>query len=1332
MFHRITHHQAGSYFSPILVGLLIFSFVITAIHQQPQRVRADAGTGLIEGQVTDAEGVPLANIQVNLQSYAGLDADISTTTDASGQFNLTAPAGNEYRLLACPGCDNWSAHKYANRFYGGSDVSHNTYYYNDAEKITITEAVQTFNFSLEPGAALSGTLEDTHGQPVSSFFIKINNEVGKYVGGSATDLAGTYAIYGLPASIDLYPYACADCNESNTYANGYFSPTGMTNLTDDAQFFTFTDEETSSGTTFILQNGYSISGVVKDASENPISGVDIHAAIQVSSAPYEEIWVSGVQSSSDGSYQVSHLLADTYQLSANPSANEQPYIDWRQSIAVSASLTQDIILDRANFILGQVVDGDEQGIAHISINVMEYGTDNYINSAETDANGYYQVSNLPDGDYQVYACAECSHLGYLSQTYGQSEDTASTRITLANGQTASDINFTLEPALIISGRIMNESGDGIENINVFAESTTNPDLFFGTNTSAGDDYFAPGGYELYLPAGYYRLNAAATTDNNGSTTSNYVRKYYPSSFTLEEAQVLQVTTDLTDINMELSDGGAISGTLSAGGQSVGNAIVMAVNTSDPRISFRNNSTADSGAYTISNVTPGVYKLRAMLAGYQPQYFSGTDWEDAQTIVVSAGTTQTGKNIAFSAVLAKDTDPETVTVEMNRTLTPIHDYNPAWAANTAQGTIDDQIFAGLTRTDAESGVVIPNLASSIVSSNNNQDWTFTIKSGLTWSDGSPLSASDFRYGILRNVDSNNDCSYFTNLFVINGLEAYCEGQASASEIGITTVGNQITFHLNTPTPQFAAVMTLPFARPLPQHLVQLFSDEWLEPQYILTSGPFKLVSFLPNEEAVFQRNTQFTDNDGNQIDQIILHEYTSDKAFSEFANGKLTTAMINADLAATIDQNEFGSGKLVEVPQKCTYFLGFNPNALPAELIPVNQGLLRKALIESLDRGTINTLFQGGWIASAGYISPGVFGYNSVPDSLAPAFNQTQALADYQSAYSGTIPSWEGKEFTLYYNLSLDPQNTAHNQAVTQYIADTWNNLFGMNLTVSAASSSFDYNEMRKNNGLLVWQTGWCSDYNDGYNFFMFPVANSGTFGDWDLATFETDLNAAAAIVDPAVRYASYQDLVQYLLTDQALIMPIGYSVQNYLSRNFVPSFGTGGIDYIADWELEMTSTYTVGQLVDSAVQSNLDFRPQNEDGVVSYSFANDAFSDGVVLSHTVMLTTQMENKPDSLKTTPYFFDFEAIHTIIPVTPRSDVTITVHYTPEIITAAGINEKALALYYWDASASQWVKDAHSSVDIAADTLTTTTHRTGLWAVMGGTEAPPNYLFIPVIRK
>ena len=68
MFHRITHHQAGSYFSPILVGLLIFSFVITAIHQQPQRVRADAGTGLIEGQVTDAEGVPLANIQVNLQA----------------------------------------------------------------------------------------------------------------------------------------------------------------------------------------------------------------------------------------------------------------------------------------------------------------------------------------------------------------------------------------------------------------------------------------------------------------------------------------------------------------------------------------------------------------------------------------------------------------------------------------------------------------------------------------------------------------------------------------------------------------------------------------------------------------------------------------------------------------------------------------------------------------------------------------------------------------------------------------------------------------------------------------------------------------------------------------------------------------------------------------------------------------------------------------------------------------------------------------------------------------------------------------------------------------
>jgi hypothetical protein len=110
----------------------------------------------------------------------------------------------------------------------------------------------------------------------------------------------------------------------------------------------------------------------------------------------------------------------------------------------------------------------------------------------------------------------------------------------------------------------------------------------------------------------------------------------------------------------------------------------------------------------------------------------------------------------------------------------------------------------------------------------------------------------------------------------------------------------------------------------------------------------------------------------------------------------------------------------------------------------------------------------------------------------------------------------------------------------------------------------------------------------------------------------------------------------------------------------------------------------------------------------------------------------MENKPDSLKTTPYFFDFEAIHTIIPVTPRSDVTITVHLHPRNHHRSRNQRESSGVVLLGCVGQSRVKDAHSSVDIAADTLTTTTHRTGLWAVMGGTEAPPNYLFIPVIRK
>lgn len=94
-----------------------------------------------------------------------------------------------------------------------------------------------------------------------------------------------------------------------------------------------------------------------------------------------------------------------------------------------------------------------------------------------------------------------------------------------------------------------------------------------------------------------------------------------------------------------------------------------------------------------------------------------------------------------------------------------------------------LFKGLYKLDADGTTYVPAMAESCEVSEDGLTYTFTLREGLLWSDGSPLTAHDFEYSWLRvlNPESASGCA--SDLWVIKNGEAYYNGECTADEVGV---------------------------------------------------------------------------------------------------------------------------------------------------------------------------------------------------------------------------------------------------------------------------------------------------------------------------------------------------------------------------------------------------------------------------------------------------------------------------------------------------------------------------------------------------------------------
>jgi protocatechuate 3,4-dioxygenase beta subunit len=242
--------------------------------------------------------------------------------------------------------------------------------------------------------------------------------------------------------------------------------------------------------------------------------------------------------------------------------------------------------------------------------------------AETDANGRYELTGLPAGKFTLAA----AKVGYVRLSYGQTRPTGLGQpVEIADGQSLANINFKLQRGGVITGRILDEFGDPVTDVQVMVmraqfmsgERRMMPTGGRGSTTNDLGDYrlfgLAPGQY--YVSATLRSFMPGEIDDRTG-----YAATYYPGTGNVSEAQRITVTAaqTITGVNLTLLPvrTARISGTaFDSQGKPLTGGIVMALERGGVGIAVRSPSQVrPDGTFTIGGVTPGNYFLRIGMPG----------------------------------------------------------------------------------------------------------------------------------------------------------------------------------------------------------------------------------------------------------------------------------------------------------------------------------------------------------------------------------------------------------------------------------------------------------------------------------------------------------------------------------------------------------------------------------------------------------------------------------------------------------------------------------------------------------------------------------------------
>ena len=548
-------------------------------------------------------------------------------------------------------------------------------------------------------------------------------------------------------------------------------------------------------------------------------------------------------------------------------------------------------------------------------------------------------------------------------------------------------------------------------------------------------------------------------------------------------------------------------------------------------------------------------------------------------------------IVFSFVAcggSKDSDTSTMTLNVGAYPDTI---DPALNSAVDGATYIIHNFVGLIGYD-ENGDLVPMCAAEIPEVAATEDgkfsYTFTLRDGLKWSDGSALTAEDFVYSWNRAADPATAADYSYMFDVIDGY--------GTEKLNVTASedGKQLTVVLTSNVPYFMELCAFPTYMPVKKDVVEANGDAWAtKAETYIGNGAYKVKEFT-QAQLVLEKNENYWDADSVVTDEIIFAFNDDDTSLlANYQNGAyLFIDSVPQDEIESLEAN-YPNEYFVE-GQLGTYYVSFNMNdpAL-ASFSEEDRVAIRTALSLMIERNYVCTdIGKAGQVPANGFVAMGLTepdgkqfiekngvnrdgsGYFSVdPADYAANCEEAVKLLESVAASSGKFTVTDGVANGFPTLTYITNEGTGH-EAVAAYLQETWGQ-YGITVKVETQEWATFLNT-RKNGEYSVARNGWLGDYNDPISFLDMWITESGNndsqfgkdahkdYAGYDGKTwaesYDTIIAQVKASNDPEERFDLMHQAEDILMSTGA-ICPIYYYTDIYMCSEKIEGFFSSPLGY---------------------------------------------------------------------------------------------------------------------------------------------------------------------------
>ncbi|HWC22036.1 MAG TPA: ABC transporter substrate-binding protein [Flexivirga sp.] len=522
---------------------------------------------------------------------------------------------------------------------------------------------------------------------------------------------------------------------------------------------------------------------------------------------------------------------------------------------------------------------------------------------------------------------------------------------------------------------------------------------------------------------------------------------------------------------------------------------------------------------------------------------------------TAAAEQTKAAVAATNPNLKGPAPEVTGAKKGGTLFIDDSSNPPTMDPAGIYYVDSNAFAtqymyrALTQYKIVKGkpVLVPDLAEGVgTPSADGLTWTFKIRKGLKYSDGSPVKIEDFVYGMERSFAKESvalNGTDYQRQYLVGGKDY--KGpykQPNANFKGVTTKGDDtLVFHLVTKVPSFNYFASFPEFTPVPK-AKDTKTDYQKHP---LTTGPYKVDSYNIGSKLVLSRNKYWDPKsdpvrhaypDKVQINLAVVDLASQQRILANSGTGANTVNIgaLDSSLEAKVtgaQKNQFALG-----PSSCEYYVNMNVNKIPLNIrkaigyaYPWDQ--IRKA------SGTSKINLQ----PATTYAAPSLQGYKKytpLPYATGQG-NGDPAKAKAMLKKAGKL----GFQLSYYYT-GDNPQSVAANAARKAALQKAGFKV--KDIPIPKAERTKKIADPKAPVNMMQGTPGWCYDWPTGDS--VYPVLFSGegipdgtTVGQFKNAAVNAKMDKIGKM-DPAKAAPEWAKLDQEIMAKYVPGLPDYYSM----------------------------------------------------------------------------------------------------------------------------------------------------------------------------------------------